>query len=262
MAIEVNGELIDDESIRREAASLRLASPDIFEGLDPIDAGIELRDRARHQLISNVLLMQQARKESVPPEILGPQPLIGDGARSELQLDQLIGKIIGKVSKPKRKSIVEYYRSHPDEFQIPEMIRASHIVRNVDETHTEASAREMIEQVARKLADGADFATLDDLYSDCPGNGGELGWIARGQMVSEFEEVVFALQPGQVSPNFRTIFGFHIVLLIERNSSRMPVLEEVYDRIEDQLHRVKQRAALDQFVAQLWKQAAIRQLKV
>jgi len=253
MAIEVNGELIDDESIRREATSLRLASPDIFEGLDPIDAGIELHDRARHQLISNVLLMQQARKESVPPE---------------LQLDQLVGKIIGKVSKPNRKAIVAYYRSHLDEFQIPELVRASHIVRNVDEpknadqAQAEATAREMIEQVARKLAEGADFATLADLYSDCPGNGGELGWMARGQMVSEFEDVAFALQPGQVSPIFRTIFGFHIVLLIERNSSRMPILEEVYDRIEDQLHRVRQRAALDQFVAQLWKQAAIRELKV
>jgi parvulin-like peptidyl-prolyl isomerase len=277
MAFEVNGELIDDETIRREAGLVRLHHRADFDDLDPIAAGVAVRNMALDRLIANTLLRQQARKEVLPPEVLSHavqeirsesscvsrfrQAALIEESTAELKLDQLIGKIIARVPKPKRREVDLYYRSNLQRFEVPEMVRASHIVKNVDEAQPEAAARAAIDELARSLAEGADFGKIADERSDCPGDGGDLGWFPRGEMVSEFDHVVFELPIGAVSPAFRTIFGFHIAKLIDRRPERRATLDEVYDQIEDELHRERQRAAVDQFALRLREGASICQVK-
>ena len=89
-------------------------------------------------------------------------------------------------------------------------MNAAHIVKHVDETHAEADARAGIEAALAALERGEPFAAVADRYSDCKGNGGDLGSFERGVMVEEFDNVVFAMKPGERSPIFRTPFGFHI----------------------------------------------------
>jgi len=60
---------------------------------------------------------------------------------------------------------------------------------------------------------------------------------------------------------FRTIFGFHIARVQERSRERVPGLEEVYDRIADDLHRTRQRAALNEYVTGLRSRATISQIR-
>ena len=77
-----------------------------------------------------------------------------------------------------------------------------------------AAARQEAEQVLTELREGADFEVLARRYSDDPGtreHGGDLGWFQRGRMVPEFENVAFALRPGQTSGIVKTDFGFHII---------------------------------------------------
>ena len=76
-----------------------------------------------------------------------------------------------------------------------------------------------MQAVEQELRNGAAFAEVADRYSDCPGSGGDIGWFPRGEMVPEFDEVVFALAPGENSEVFRTRFGFHIVRVLERKAS-------------------------------------------
>jgi len=277
MALEVNGERIADDLIRRETSIVRADSPELFADLDPVDAEIAARDLARDRLIARTLLAQQVRSESLAPEVVeaaltgfrpaagcawpSRQPAVAGEATVELKLDQLVGKIIGKVAKPKRSDVVEFYRARRAELTIPEMVRVSHIVKNVDETHSETAARHAIDDLARRLSEGEDVGKLADACSDCPGNGGNLGWIRRGEMVREFEEIVFGLEPGAISGVFRTIFGFHIARVQERSRERVPGLEEVYDRIADDLHRTRQRAALNEYVTGLRSRATISQIR-
>lgn len=80
--------------------------------------------------------------------------------------------------------------------------------------------------ILEELKKDADFAELADKYSEDPGNypekGGDLGWIAKGQMVEEFEQAAFALeQTGQLSEIVATKFGFHIIKLEEKQSNRI-----------------------------------------
>jgi parvulin-like peptidyl-prolyl isomerase len=127
----------------------------------------------------------------------------------------------------------------------------------VDEQHPEAEALSAIEHARDELAKARPFGEVADELSDCPGNGGDLGFFARGQMVPAFEQVVFNLDVNAVSEIFRTEFGFHIAILLERRPPGIPRLEEVRGRIEEQLLREKKQKRLDQYVDQLRARAII-----
>jgi parvulin-like peptidyl-prolyl isomerase len=88
---------------------------------------------------------------------------------------------------------------------------------------SEAEALARIIEVKQKLDAGGDFAALVAEYSEDAGSkaqGGELGWFGKGQMVAEFENAAFALQPGQVSDPVKTQFGYHLIKLEERDPAR------------------------------------------
>ena len=70
----------------------------------------------------------------------------------------------------------------------------------------------------RELNRGADFSILARRYSQCPSgrNGGELGYFGRGQMVPEFEKAAFGTPVGQVSAPVQTQFGWHLILIEDK----------------------------------------------
>ena len=90
---------------------------------------------------------------------------------------------------------------------------------------TQASARHILvdseEQCLQLKADienGADFAQVAREHSSCPSSrdGGNLGTFGRGQMVREFDEVVFSAPVGVVQGPVRTQFGYHLVEVTDR----------------------------------------------
>ena len=98
-------------------------------------------------------------------------------------------------------------------------IDASHIlVMHEDstrsrETRTKEEALALIEKLQGELSEGADFADIAGINSDCPSNanGGSLGSFGKGMMVKEFEEAAFALEVGEVSGIVETDFGYHLI---------------------------------------------------
>jgi len=85
-------------------------------------------------------------------------------------------------------------------------IRASHIL---------VSTSEEAESVLSEIKAGGDFGELAKKYSSCPskGQGGDLGYFAKGQMVKDFEDAAFSLKEGEVSGIVKTQFGYHIIKL-------------------------------------------------
>ena len=77
-----------------------------------------------------------------------------------------------------------------------------------------ATARAKAEEALTKLRGGADFETTARQYSEDPSTrerGGDLGWFRSGAMVREFDQIAFALRPGDISGIVETSFGFHII---------------------------------------------------
>lgn len=69
------------------------------------------------------------------------------------------------------------------------------------------------------LAGEKDFTTVATLYSDdfeTAKRGGEIGMMGRGQLVTEFEQIAYNLEDGEISRVFETEFGFHVMQMIER----------------------------------------------
>lgn len=88
---------------------------------------------------------------------------------------------------------------------------------------TEAEALALAEELRQRILNGEDFATLAQEYSEDPGSaaqGGDLGWIGRGVLVPEFEDVAFSLPVGEISKPVRTDFGYHLIEVLERDENR------------------------------------------
>ena len=102
------------------------------------------------------------------------------------------------------------------------LVQASHILILIPQKATEAQqqdAKRRIDSVYTALKAGADFEALAKQVSQDPGSaqrGGMLGWFSRNQMVKEFEDVAFSLQPGEMSAPFLSSFGWHIILQKDR----------------------------------------------
>jgi peptidyl-prolyl cis-trans isomerase SurA len=102
------------------------------------------------------------------------------------------------------------------------LVSAAHILILTPQKATEEKqqeAKRRIDSVYTALQAGADFEALAKQVSQDPGSarrGGMLGWFSRHQMVKEFEDAAFALQPGQMSKPFQSPYGWHIILMKER----------------------------------------------
>ena len=88
-------------------------------------------------------------------------------------------------------------------------VRASHILVSDLETANKA---------IKELKSGSNFAIVAKKYSSCPssGNGGDLGFFGKGQMVKEFEDTAFSLEIGKISEPVKTQFGYHIIKVTEK----------------------------------------------
>jgi parvulin-like peptidyl-prolyl isomerase len=108
-----------------------------------------------------------------------------------------------------------------------EQIHAAHIL---------LATREAAEQALADIQGGANFATIArerSIDSDTAPNGGDLGWLPRGYMPSAFDEVAFALAPGEVGGPVQTQYGWHIVKVLERDPDR-PLSERMLQALRGQ----------------------------
>ena len=100
--------------------------------------------------------------------------------------------------------------------------RARHILLRASPKLTEAAAREKLIDFKRRVESGqSDFAVLarENSQDGSAAQGGDLGWSSPGQFVPEFEEVVNALTPGQISEPLISRFGVHLIQLVERRTN-------------------------------------------
>jgi parvulin-like peptidyl-prolyl isomerase len=117
--------------------------------------------------------------------------------------------------------------------------------------HILLDTEEEAQDALRRLEQGEDFAALaTEVSTDTVSAelGGDLGWLPQGSMVAEFEEVAFDLPLGEISEVVKTPYGFHIILVEERDEDR-----ELDPEILDQ----RKRDAFDIWLADLLSEAVI-----
>jgi len=130
------------------------------------------------------------------------------------------------------------YNSSIEQYSTPEQVRASHILLKTegkDDAVVKAKAEDVLKQAK---ASGADFAALAKKYSEdeqSAKNGGDLDYFGKGRMVPEFDQAVFAMEPGQITDLVKTQYGYHIIKLVDKKAATTRSLAEVRQQINDQL---------------------------
>ncbi|HSY17457.1 MAG TPA: peptidylprolyl isomerase [Candidatus Acidoferrales bacterium] len=139
--------------------------------------------------------------------------------------------------------IKSYFSNHAATFEEPEKAHVRHILLlTIDPkentplpTNEVAAKRKQIEDIQKRAAGGEDFAALAKQYSEDATTkvaGGELTPFGRSQMVPEFEAAAFALKPGQVSDVVTTMYGFHVIKLIDRTPAKTYGLTDYVPQID------------------------------
>ena len=84
--------------------------------------------------------------------------------------------------------------------------------------HILVDTEEFCEELKNKISSGEDFATLAKEHSSCPSgsSGGDLGSFGPGQMVPEFDKVVFSANVNEVQGPVKTQFGYHLLEVTSR----------------------------------------------
>ena len=177
-----------------------------------------------------------------------------------LSIDALAPQV--QVSEADMK---KFYESNQRQFGVGETRQASHILIAVEQSAPEDAkkkARAQADQIYAELKKNpAAFAELAKKHSQDPGSaakGGDLGSFGRGMMVKAFDDAVFGLKPGEISPPVETEYGYHIIRVTAVNPAQMKSFEEVKPVIERELR--KQQAsgvfakAADEFSNKLFEQ--------
>lgn len=243
--------LIDQELLYQESQRRGIAVSD--QAIDDQLAKIKKRfssDEAFKQKLTQMQISEADVKAQIRRGI----------AIRELMNKEIIDRVV--VTDEETKKV---YEDNPQRFKEVEKVKASHIIIRVkptDDDKTKAEARQKIEAVQKKVKAGEDFAALAREYSDGPsgGNGGDLGFFQRGQMIPAFEEVAFAMEVNQVSDIVETRFGYHLIKVYDKKPERIPEYEEVKEKINQQMRKQKIEQAANRFVGGLRAKATIEKM--
>lgn len=135
---------------------------------------------------------------------------------------------------PTEEEIEAYYNDNKETFGNPEMLTASHILVESEDTANE---------VKEALNGGLSFEEGAAKYSTCPSKeqGGKLGEFGRGQMVKEFEDAAFEMEVGAVSDPVKSQFGYHIIYLEDKTPAQEKTLAEAREEVANHVTRSKQQ---------------------
>jgi peptidyl-prolyl cis-trans isomerase D len=147
-----------------------------------------------------------------------------------------VDSLRGKINLP-AADVDRFYNENIDQYSTPDQVRASHVLLKT-EGKDDATVKAKAEDVLKQAKSGVDFAELAKKYSEDDSNaknGGDLDFFGRGRMVPEFDQAVFAMEPGQISNLVKTEYGYHIIKLTDKKPGTTRTLADVRQQIAEQL---------------------------
>ncbi len=281
MPILVNGVRLEDQVIETTLRELQVQRSDPSEKIT--------KDMARQSAIERELIRQEAlaRFPSIPTNKVNDalrdfkqqfkdenqyqselqnsgvteEALLSD-LRTRIKIDLLLDEVCRDLEKVDDESARIFFDANQEIFMEPERVRASHIVKHASENIIERhEAVAELGRVKTMIDQGIPFEQIAGQYSDCPDRAGDLGYFSRGQMVPEFEAVVFNMEVGAISDVFTTPFGAHIAKLTDHIPAKTRNFDDVKSEVVNHLYTRIENEQIDSFVAQLMEKAEIEELE-
>lgn len=178
--------------------------------------------------------------------------------RDQLMTQKLVNYEVKSKVSVSPGEVSDYYKAHSGEFEQGDRVKLQHIlIRTTSRSDEDALA--LAGKLVDEAAAGKPFEELAKTYSEGAEakEGGEMGWMERGQLLGDIDEKVFALEVGQVTRPIKSNLGYHVFKLVERQKSSVKPLVEVREKIQDLLFKEKMKKRLEGWIQGLKKDAYI-----
>ena len=211
-----------------------------------------LRDFLDNYVITREVLYQEAKKKGFDKnkEILAKV----DNFKRAMVIDALLEEVLRKKAEVAENEIGQYYKENKDLFTEPLEVKIRHIF---------VASEPALKEVLMKLSKGESFEKLAATYNVDPsrGDGGNLGYIRRGQLApsfASFEEAAFSLRKrGEISEVVKTPYGYHLIRLEDSKGKFERPLDQVKEKIRFFLQTKKRQDAYLQYVKEAKSRAKI-----
>jgi len=171
------------------------------------------------------------------------------------------GKNVKPTTVASPNKVEEYYRKNRELFTSKEEIKLRMIMIPSRAAEGNAAAQKaMAEEIHGKLAGGADFARMAQMYSEdsTRDSGGDWGWIERNTLAGPLEKVAFSLRAGKVSNIVEVGGNYYILKVDERKGGVTKSLAEVRADVEKRLLQEEAQRLQENWLASLRQKATIR----
>jgi len=248
---------------------------------------MEVRTAAVNELIDRQLILQEFKKNkfSIPDYVIDDrvQTIIRDqfgGNRGafirtldaqgytldryrEIEKEKIIVQAMRQ--KELKSNLVipphdvdEYFAKHREEYSTPDQVKLRMIVLK-KQGATDATQRAMADEIRHKVASGADFANMAQLYSqDSTNPGGDWGWIDRKTLNEQLTNIAFNLKPGQMSNVVDSGDNYYLLFVEAKKNGGVKPLKDVRDEIEKKLLQDERQDLQEKWMAKLRKKAYIK----
>lgn len=186
--------------------------------------------------------------------------------RRRIREDFIIGAMTRKEVRSPLEIVIsphkieKYYAEHLDKFRIKDQIKLRAIMLNAGSTRPRETARRLAQEILAKLREGAPFAEMARVYSEDTyrAQGGDRGWIERGDLRKELAEAAFGLKPGQPSDVIEVGDTFWILLVEDARANQIRTLPEVRDEIISTLQAEEQTRLRREWIERLKAKSFVR----
>lgn len=290
VAAVVNGEVVTYSQVRQVVGPREKLLRSQFQGEELVQKVKEARQAALSDLIDRQLIIQAFRKEQfqIPDHYVEErineiirQDFGGDrntfiktleaqnyteGEFKKMEMEKIIVQAmrsknvrLNTIASPVK--VEEYYKEHRDEFTSKEQIKLRLIMVPGHSSDGNAAAQKaMAEEIFGKLANGADFDRMAQLYSEdsTRERGGDWGWVDRKTLAGPLEKAAFSLGKGKVS---RVIdFGgtYYILKVEDRHGGETKTLADARPDIEKKLMQIEAQNLQQKWITSLRSKAYIK----
>jgi peptidyl-prolyl cis-trans isomerase SurA len=157
--------------------------------------------------------------------------------------------------------VEEYYKEHSNDFTAKEEIKLRLIMIPSHANESGAAAQKaMAEEIVTKLASGAEFDRMAQIYSEDSSRelGGDWGWVERKTLAGPLEKAAFKLASGKISNIVEFSGNYYILKVEDRRGGATRSLENVRTEIEKKLMQAQAQELQEQWIASLRSKAFIR----
>jgi peptidyl-prolyl cis-trans isomerase SurA len=290
VAAVVNGDVITYSQVRQVVAPREKLLRSQFNGDELVNKVKEARQAALQDLIDRQLIIQAFKKENyqIPDHFV--EERMHDIIRTDFGGDrntfiktlEAQNYTIGEFKKMEMEKIIvqamrsrnvkmntvaspakveEYYKVHREEFTAKEQIKLRLIMIPGHASDGEAAAQKaMADEVFGKLANGAEFDRMAQLYSEdsTREKGGDWGWIDRKTLADPLEKVAFNLPIGKISKVVEFGGNYYIMKVEEKHGGETKSLDQARADIEKKLMQLEAQSLQEKWLASLRSKAYIK----